>query len=163
MDNKNFWTTLPGILTAVASLITAIAGLIAVFNRTPAVKPSVTMTAPALAATQNMPAVQMALPPAATLAQPTKPIGCDKAIGNWNWFLGGVVTFEKDGHLAWRKDAGDLLPMALGTWSCIDPKTDEMTLLWQPTGIVDTVNIAPDGKFISGTNYTGIRVTGTKR
>ena len=31
-QNKNWWTTLPGMITAVATLITAIAGFVAIFN-----------------------------------------------------------------------------------------------------------------------------------
>jgi hypothetical protein len=97
------------------------------------------------------------------IPQPQKPNGCLAAIGNWSWFIGGVVTFEKDGRMVWRKNANDLFPTANGVWSCIDAQEDEMTLTWQQTGMTDTVKISKDGKQIEGTNYTGIRVTGTKK
>lgn len=146
--SKSFWTSLPGMLTAIITLLTALVGLITVLKK----------SAPA----QPQPAAVAFLPAAISVAQPVKPQGCENAIGNWSWFIGGVVTVEKDGHLTWRKNPQDLFPSANGVWSCIDPKEQELTMTWQQTGMTDTLKISSDGRSISGTNYTGVRVTGTK-
>ncbi len=161
---KPFWSTLPGILTGIASVITALVSLIAALNNLkPAVpKAAIAQTAPAAppgAGVQNTPVIMVTNTPSA----PGKTTGCEKALGNWDWFIGGVVTFEKDGHLAWRKNATDLIPTATGSWNCVNLKNQEMTLYWNPTGMVDTVSLSADGKSIEGTNYTGIKITGTKR
>lgn len=147
-SQKSFWTTLPGILTGIISLLTAIVGLMTVLNK----------SAPAPA---QPPAAIIA--PVIAMPQPVKPQGCEKAIGNWDWFIGGVVTFEKDGRMVWRKNARDLFPSANGVWNCIEPNEQEMTLTWEQTRMTDTVKISPNGRNIDGTNYTGIRVTGTKQ
>lgn len=146
-DQRSFWTTMPGILTGVVSLLTAIVGLVTVLHK------SAPPAAPAPVAF-----VPYALPSQIAV----KPQGCEKAIGNWSWFIGGVVTFEKDGHIVWRKDPKDLFPTANGVWNCIDAQEQEMTLTWQQSGMTDTVKISHDGRSISGSNYTGIRVSGSK-
>ncbi len=147
-SQKSFWTSIPGILTAIASFLTAVVGLVTVLHKSNSApsQPQTAIFAPVIA-----------------MAQPVKPQGCEKAIGNWAWFIGGVVTFEKDGRMVWRKDTKDLFPTANGVWNCIDANEQEMTLTWQQTGMTDTVKISRDGRKIDGTNYTGIRVTGTKQ
>lgn len=98
-ENKPFLSTVPGILASVASLITALVGLMTFMKggKAPAeVKPAV---------------VAMASP----FAQPQRPVGCGKVVGNWTWFLGGITTIAPDGHLSWYKNTGDLVPTALGT------------------------------------------------
>lgn len=144
---KSFWTTLPGILTGVVSLLTAIVGLVTVLHKSSA-PPAAPQGAVAFVPLPSQTAV--------------KPQGCEKAIGNWSWFIGGVVTFEKDGRMVWRRDAKDVFPTANGVWSCIDAKDQEMTLTWQQTGMTDTVKMSPDGRSIAGSNYTGVKVSGKK-
>ncbi len=161
-DNKPFLTTLPGILTGVASLITALVALLGTLSKyTPT--PRLSLVSESILTPQPQSAAAPAVMAQTLPAQPVKPQGCEKALGNWDWFLGGVVTFEKDGHLAWRARAADVLPTATGTWNCIDARSQEMTLWWQPTSMTDTVNLSADGRSIVGTNYTGIKITGTKR
>jgi len=41
--------------------------------------------------------------------------------------------------------------------------TLEIALTWQQTGMTDTVRVSANGKNISGSNPTGVKVTGNKR
>lgn len=61
-ENKSFWATLPGILTAITALITAIAGLVAALNSTrelfapeatPSAVPNTSTVAPTVAPTET--------------------------------------------------------------------------------------------------------------
>ena len=156
-DDKSFWTTLPGVLTAIATLLTAIGGLIAALHKS-------NTNAPQASPVSSVPAsVFSVTAPASGSMQAVMPKGCQEAIGNWNWFIGGVVTIEKDGHMVWRKNEGDTFPTANGVWNCIDAQEREITLTWQQTNMTDTVKISKDGRSLSGSNYTGITVSGTKR
>jgi hypothetical protein len=144
-DHKSFWTTIPGMLTGVASMITAIVGLFTFMNsgKAPA--------APKAPAAITIP-----------FAQPERPVGCGKVVGNWTWFIGGVVTFAPDGRLSWFQNPSNLIPTALGSWSCTDADKNTVALAW-PNGFVDTVTLSADGKMLSGTNHTGIQIWGKRQ
>lgn len=139
-DPKHFWTTLPGIMTGVASLITALVGLFAFLHKSPPAPPQSAQVA-------FMP---IPVPQGGASLQAVKPQGCEKAVGNWDWFLGGVVTIEKDGHIVWRRNAQDLFPSAVGVWNCIDTNAQELTLTWQATGMTDTMILSADGNQSQG-------------
>jgi hypothetical protein len=174
-DARSFWATLPGILTGIATVLTALVGLINVLHKSepsaPARAPA-QVTPPATAPVTTAMTTPVTAPDAETVSTPAssqkpaaiKPIGCDNALGNWDWdVVGGVVTFEQEGRLLWRARATDAAPTASGTWRCIDPDLHQMTLFWPVTGITDTLYVSDDGKSISGTNNVGMKVSGSKR
>jgi hypothetical protein len=92
---------------------------------------------------------------------PQRPNGCKEALGTWEWFIGGTVTFLPNGSLVWKKNANDNIPSALGSWKCTDDKTKTMMLYW-PTGLPDTVTMSSDRKSLSGSNEIGVQISGTK-
>lgn len=142
-SRKNFWTTLPGIMTGTASLITALLAL-------------VTFT---MGNCRNEKAP--APPPEPQIMNLNL---CPEIAGSWDWFTGGVVTISEDGGLLWRQNPA--LPQSLsavGRWTCLDTTPHTFTLSWQ-TGLTDQVRLSPDGKSLSGKNLmNGVVISGTRR
>ena len=84
---------------------------------------------------------------------------CERALGKWDWFNGGTVTFSEDKRAEF--DPGSTgLPQGHGTWSC-NPASGFYSITWAP-GFVDTFNISADGNALSGRNTTGIVISGTR-
>lgn len=133
---KSFWTTLPGLMTGIASLLTATVTLLAFLHGGKKSED---------------------VPPAG----PANAADCREIEGDWAWFTGGVVHIAAAGELSWKKDPSDALPAVLGQWTCTKTTPRQYDLAWQH-GISDHVMLSPDKKTLSGTNRTGVQVTGTR-
>jgi hypothetical protein len=84
---------------------------------------------------------------------------CQKILGEWNWFIGGKVSFSRNAQAKWTPAAKGNRP-ALGTWSC-DQRSGTYTVNWQ-NGFVDTLSLSADGAALTGTNSTGVKVWGKR-
>ncbi len=144
-NKQSFWTTLPGILTGVASLITAIVGLLSLFSHN---------------LNRNKESQPVAREAYAVPA-PHRVQGCEQYLGNWSWFIGGVVTMAPDGNAIWRRNRTDPFPTAIGSWSCVDSKDNKIAISW-PTGYVDTLRLSTDGQSVFGSSTNGVKVSGTR-
>jgi len=137
--HKSFWTTLPGLLTGIASLTTAMVALMTFMS--------------AQRANNNKPAEN----------QVDDISHCREIVGDWAWFTGGVAKIGEDGSLMWKYDAANTIPPVGGQWTCIGPKKHHTFTLSWAHGLTDTVMLSPDGKSLAGTNLTGARVSATRR
>jgi hypothetical protein len=149
---KTFWTTLPGLLTGLASLFTAIAGLLALFigrsgHARPAAQPM------SVAATST---IQRDDP-----AQDAK--ACQRIAGQWWWSTGGGVTIGTDGGLQWRANPGDAMPAIVGRWVCTDSRQRQYVFYWSHH-YTDDFTLSENGQRLSGTNQqTQIRLFGNRQ
>lgn len=168
----SFWTTLPGILTGLASLLTAIVaafGLLMHQDKTTPPAESVntspaTQTSQAAPATQDALAIQPAAPSAAApAAVELKNLDdCGEFVGKWNWFIGGELRAENDGSVDWRQKPEDVQPVIVGRWVCLDTQPQQINISW-PNGISETLLFSPDRKSLSGKNTIGVQVSGSKK
>jgi hypothetical protein len=84
---------------------------------------------------------------------------CQRVVGDWRWFIGGIAHFSADGKVEWRAAPGS--PHALSaTWTC-QPDTGDFTVTWQQ-GLVDSLHLSPDGRALSGQNDKGVSVSGER-
>ncbi|HWA43314.1 MAG TPA: SEL1-like repeat protein [Hypericibacter adhaerens] len=79
---------------------------------------------------------------------------CSGIVGNWNWFIGGVVGAAPDGGLSFQQATGGT-PVPAGRWSC---EGGSYTLTWS-NGFVDKLQLSSDGRSLVGTNQQGASVT----
>jgi hypothetical protein len=84
---------------------------------------------------------------------------CQKIVGEWGWFIGGKVTFSENAQARWTPGVKGT-PPASGTWSC-DSRSGTYTVNWQ-TGFVDTLKLSNDGRQLTGTSSTGVKVSGRR-
>ena len=140
-EQKNFWKSLPGVLTGVASLLTALITL-------------ATVSVSSCRKDEKPPAE----PSLANISQ------CQEITGDWDWFTGGVVTIAPDGALSWKQNPAVAQSLsAVGRWTCLDTKPRSFSLSWQ-TGLTDVVKLSPDQQSLSGKNLTtGAVITGTRK
>jgi hypothetical protein len=82
---------------------------------------------------------------------------CTGTVGQWNWFIGGQVTFSEGGQAHWKPGTVGM-PPASGTWTC-DTRTGSTVVTWQ-NGFVDTLKLSPDGTKLTGKSSTGVAVNG---
>ena len=139
-QRKAFWTTLPGLLTAVATLITSIAGLLALF-----IKAGAAQRPPQVVAPGTPPALVQSDNP----AQDAK--SCQRIAGQWWWSTGGMVTIGADGSLQWRAHATDAQPLVVGRWVCTDSQQRQYFFSWSHA-YTDTFTLSEDGRRLSGVN-----------
>ena len=137
---QSFWTSLPGILTGLASLITAIVALFGFFGHRE--KEAQTSAPSGVVKIQNLD-------------------HCKEFVGKWDWFIGGELRAQKDGSVDWRKNESDPQPVIAGRWTCIDAKPKQVNISW-PNGISETLAFSPDKNSLSGKNTIGVQVSGTK-
>lgn len=142
---KNFWTTLPGVLTGIASLLTAVVALLNFLNAGKTPK----HPAPVLFAPQETGAL-------------LNRSECPEIVGSWNWFIGGVTEIQSDGSLIWKARDSDTVPTGVGQWTCLKGKPRKYQLAWQ-TGMADIVTLSEDQESLSGSNPVGARVSGSRR
>lgn len=100
-----------------------------------------------------------ALTAAAWLSPASAVEPCTGGIGQWNWFIGGVVTLSEGGGVRWAPPKASI-PPATGTWKC-DPNVGEYVVTWQ-NGFVDTLSLSPDGSKLTGKSSTGVAVSGSR-
>ncbi len=157
-QQKTFWTTVPGLLTGLASCITAVAGLLAIFigkggeARRSAQAQTQIISAPVAAPA----AVQHDNP-----AQDAK--ACQRIAGQWWWSTGGVVSIGTDGSLQWRAHAGDAQPAVIGRWVCTDSQERQYVFSWSH-GFSDAMALSEDGKRVSGVNQqTQTKIFGNRQ
>lgn len=82
---------------------------------------------------------------------------CNQIVGEWNWFVGGIVGATPEGDLSWRQSAS-AMPVPAGRWRC---EGGTYTLAWS-NGFVDTLQLSADGGTLSGTNQQGTPVSGAR-
>jgi hypothetical protein len=139
--HASFWTTLPGILTGVASVLTALVAVVTLMNQP---KESETAAgAPQALKIQNLGK-------------------CGEFVGKWDWFIGGELRAEKNGYVDWRKNASDPQPVITGQWLCVDSRPKKVNISWQ-NGVSETLTFSPDKRSLSGVNSINVQVSGTKK
>lgn len=84
---------------------------------------------------------------------------CREALGKWNWFTGGFVTFADDGR-AFFQPTEDAPPAVHAQWQC-DPSTGSYTVSWS-NGFTETIRVYQNGNLISGSNNVGVEVSGSR-
>ena len=167
-QRPSFWTTLPGILTGIASLITALAGAVALFMHrgpepeSPPAKQ--TQSSLQLPSSSQSPSSGVA---AATSLPPDDPAqdaaACQQIAGEWTWSTGGVVTIGSDGGLQWRANPGDARPAVVGRSVCTDSVRREFLFTWSH-GFSDVFALSEDAQRVSGVNQqTQTRLFGNRR
>ena len=140
-DPKNFWTTLPGILTGVASLLTAFVALLNVMHvKNDQPKP---------------------FSPSPEVSEMLNLSECSEIVGTWNWFIGGETEIMSDGRLLWKAKPEDTAPTGVGQWTCHKGNPRKYQLNWQ-TGIPDFVTLSPDHNSLTGTNQIGVHISGAR-
>ena len=180
---QTFWTSLPGILTGVASLLTALVAVFGLLNhvqkadqavQTPSDSQSVapapttqgspptqTVQVPkTVQTTQDPPSVQPAGP--AAVGKLRNLDDCGEFVGKWNWFIGGELRADKNGSVDWRQQPQDALPVIVGHWVCLDTQPQQINISWA-NGISDTLVFSPDRRSLSGKNTIGVQVSGSKK
>lgn len=85
---------------------------------------------------------------------------CQKIVGNWKWFVGGTVEFTKDRTAKYTPEGRSALPPGTASWTC-DRKSKTYTVNWS-NGYIDTLNLSPDGKTVTGTSTAGVVISGTR-
>ena len=139
---QSFWTSLPGVLTGLASLLTAIVAVVGIFGHHK--KDETTSPAPSgVVKLRNLD-------------------HCKEFAGKWDWFIGGELRAQMDGSVDWRKDPSDPQPVIAGRWSCLDANPKQINISW-PNGISETLAFSPDKKNLSGKNTIGVQVSGSKK
>ncbi len=138
---KAFWTSLPGMLTGVASVITAIVSLMAVFHSK--------ASAPDRSAVEARSAAS-----AGAATQEPAAQGCMELAGHWAWQSGGTVAIAEGGAATWTPDAGQAIAPIYGRWTCIDASAKRIMVYWQH-GFVDTLTLSSNGQMLNGTNQAG--------
>lgn len=137
----SFWTSLPGVMTGIASLITALVALFTFIGQSK----------------DN----------SSSPADPSRPAlvnldRCKSFAGKWNWFIGGELLARKDGYIDWRKDPSDPAPVIVGSWTCAGASPVQVSVHWQ-NGITDNLTLSPDKGSISGVNSINVQVSGTRK
>jgi len=85
---------------------------------------------------------------------------CQRVLGEWLWFNGGLTTFFADGTV---KGEHRILPGNNGTWECADPTKRRFIISWSQGGWVNKLTLSGDGKRLDGTNQEGSVVSGRRK
>lgn len=162
-QRHSFWTTLPGILTGLASVITALVGVLALFvSRAPEPEPEPVRSPQTSQSSQ--PSGVAVTPPTLPADDPAQDAAaCQRIAGEWDWSTGGVVKIGTDGGLQWRPNPADPMPTVVGRWLCTDSVRREYLFTWSH-GFSDVFALSDDGQRVSGTNQqTQTRLFGNRR
>lgn len=85
---------------------------------------------------------------------PSNQGGCQRIVGDWQWFVGNIVTVAPNNVLSYRANA-TAPSVPFGSWSCAG---GTYTLAWA-NGFVDTLQLSPDGASLVGHNQNGAQVS----
>jgi tetratricopeptide (TPR) repeat protein len=77
---------------------------------------------------------------------------CEAVVGQWNWFIGGVVTVKPDG--TFTQQSGNA-----GTWDYPDPARGQFTFRWREGGFVNKLVLSADRTGLSSANPAQMYVT----
>ena len=78
--------------------------------------------------------------------------GCEAAVGQWQWFNGGVISIQPNQTIvAGGKPAGK--------WECTNAGRGNVTMRWS-VGYIDILTVTGDR--LSGKNQQGAAVSGTR-
>jgi hypothetical protein len=77
---------------------------------------------------------------------------CEAIIGQWAWFIGGVVTVKPDG--TFTQQSGNA-----GTWECTDAARGRFTFRWRDGGFVNSLAVSPDGQGLTSMDQSQWYVT----
>ncbi|MCH8976209.1 MAG: protein kinase [Proteobacteria bacterium] len=85
---------------------------------------------------------------------------CQRVLGEWLWFNGGLTTFYADGTVTGEHR---ILPGNNGSWECADPAKRRFIIKWNQGGWINKLTLSGDGKRLDGTNQEGSAVSGRRK
>lgn len=85
---------------------------------------------------------------------------CQRVLGEWLWFNGGLTTFFADGTVTGEHR---ILPGNNGKWECADPAKRRFIVKWNQGGWINELTLSGDGKRLDGTNQEGSSVSGRRK
>lgn len=85
---------------------------------------------------------------------------CQRILGEWLWFNGGLTTFFADGTVTGKHH---VLPGNNGSWECADPTKRRFIIKWNQGGWINKLTLSGDGKRLDGTNQEGSAVSGRRK
>ena len=156
-EARNWWRTLPGVITTLTALVTAVGGFAVAIKQTGWLgsSPTSVATAPVQAGQVNQPSTAEAryqAPASRTSPGGARSAPCDALVGSWAWFIGGDVTVKPDGTFV--QQSGNA-----GAWQCTDPSRRVFTMRWRDGGYINTVIVSENGLGLSSADPSQAYVT----